>query len=94
MVMIHPYATALLNPFSRIFYAVGESPETQFWGRFNRLCQVPMRQEWSTEMWRLGVGAELIRPLPGVGVFEGYEIDVGDDWQGVVKRAILKGEIK
>lgn len=94
MVMMHPNATSIVNPFGQFFYALGEHPELQFWARFNRMCVIPVRQEWRDKVWELGIENKLIMRLTGLGPIDGYSVDTGEDWAKIIKQAVQKGDLK
>lgn len=98
VVLMHPDATTLINPFAKGFFVVSEHPEVQFWTRFNRMCQVPVRQSWRDEVWKLGIEKNLITVLDGIGPHLGYFINVTAEliggWSQVIREAIEKGRLK
>lgn len=94
LVMIHPDATSVVNPFGKFFYLLGERPIEQFWARFNRMCQVPLRTQWREQVWAIGLRTQLIRPLVGIGL-QGFHVTTETDgWAKVVQDSIQTGELK
>lgn len=92
LVMVHPDATTQLTPFAKNFFLVGADLAVQFWGRFNRLCPIPMRAAWRDEIWKLGVERGLISELDGIGLPAcGVRADAA--WQPIVSEAVKAGRL-
>jgi hypothetical protein len=91
-VVIHPDATSMVSPFNERFFLVGERPEVQYWTRFNRMCQVPVRDSWRAELWALGLENKLILPLDGMGLMKGYRVETTSaEWSAVVSEGVRTG---
>lgn len=94
IVLVHPFATSMVSPFSLSYYLLSDTPEEQFWPRFNRMCQVPMRHSWRQAIWELGLKLKMIRPMFGIGL-PGYVVDVdSEEWTKAVTAAVKAGELK
>jgi hypothetical protein len=91
LVILHPAATNRISGMADTFIVVGEEPKKKFRSRFNRLCRVPLRQQWLDDMWDRGCAAEepLIKPLDGFGM-PAYSVDCATEpWHEIVKEMIL-----
>lgn len=97
LVIVHPEATQQLSPFAKSFYVASETPETDFFGRLNRLCSVPFRPEWAPILFERGLAAEpyaLIYPLKGFGI-PAYQVDASPDgWRDLVVAAAKEGVLR
>lgn len=86
LVTMDQRATSRVSAFADKFFAVGAHPEWNWFGRFNRLCQIPVRRSWAPALWQLGQRDEsppIVR-LDGVGV-PGYEISCDTErWREIV----------
>lgn len=94
--LVHHDATHRVSPFAGGFYLVSPTPAQDFFPRLNRLCAMPFRPAWASELWSAGQQGEdaPIRPLPGHGVPGFYVSADVETWHRVVRDLIASGRIR